>query len=294
MRYGSDAVAGAGPANAGELASSPPAGDPSHENVAAGDENAAAGDPWGVDEAARRKALPLVRALYDHWWRVELRGLEHVPTEGAALLIGNHSGALPLDALMLATAVAGANGEGRVLRPLYHRFMESHAPLAALLRALGGVPASFEAGRGLLARGELVALFPEGVAGTAKLFSERYRLQPFATSSARLSCMLRVPIVPFTVVGAEESYPMLGRSTTLGRRIGVPYVPITPAFPALGPLGALPLPTRWRIRFGPRIRLWRERRFRDRPDDFAAMTERLRRTVGLQLRHELARRTSVF
>jgi len=251
---------------------------------------------YGLDRGFRERTAPLFRFLFEKYWRVSVTGLENVPPTGGAILIGNHSGGLPFDATMVAYALSEcAGGPFRIVRPLYDRFVEGLGPIRDMYRKLGAVPARYAVADELLERGELPLIFPEGMFGVAKLYEDRYQVGSFSTSAARLSCRHRVPIIPFAVVGAEEIYPMIGRSSVLGKLLGAPYVPITPFFPTLGLLGTLPLPTKWTIAFGNRIYLYRESRFRgDGSVDFRAMSERLRRTVQLLLRGLLARRSSIF
>ncbi len=259
------------------------------------DSRGGGGEDYGLDLEFHRRCLPVARFLFESYWRVKVSGLANVPAKGGAILIGNHSGALPFDAAMASYALSELPGPGRVARPLYDRFLQGHPRVDEACRRLGGVPARYAVADELLGRGELVMIFPEGVGGVAKLFEDRYRLRRFATSAARLSCEHRVPIVPFTVIGAEEMYPMIGRSGAAGAAVGVPHVPVTPLFPLLGPLGMVPLPTKWTISFGRRIYLYRESRFRgEHGNDFDAMAARLRRTVQLQLRRDLGRRASIF
>jgi 1-acyl-sn-glycerol-3-phosphate acyltransferase len=255
-----------------------------------------ADEDYGLELGFREKAEPLFRFLFEQYWRVSLDGLENVPQTGGAILVGNHSGGLPFDATMVAYALSQcAGGPRRVVRPLYDKFVEGMGPIRDAYRKLGGVPARYSVADELLGRGELPLIFPEGMYGVSKLYEERYRVGTFSTSAARLSCRHRVPVIPFAVVGAEEIYPMIGRSGTLGKLLGAPYVPITPFFPTLGLLGALPLPTKWRIVFGHRVYLYRENRFRGAcSTDFAAMSERLRRTVQILLRTSLSKRSSIF
>ncbi len=210
-------------------------------------------DPFGLDLEVRELVSPAFRFLHDRYWRVDVAGAEHVPAEGPALLVANHSGALPFDGAMIITAVDTVRA--RIVRFLYDRFVESVAPLDSLYRKCGGVTASRENAQALLRMGEAVLLFPEGISGVAKPFSERYRLRPFSPGFARLALQFDVPVVPVAVVGAEEIYPLVGRAENLGRAIGMPYLPITPFFPLLGLLGALPLPTKWFIRFGKPVRM---------------------------------------
>ena len=249
---------------------------------------------YGLDLEFRERSRPLFRFLFDNYWRVEVAGMENVPATGPAILVGNHSGGLPFDATMLCYALS-ENGPGRVARPLYDRFVENMGPIRDWYRKLGAVPARYAVADELLERGECVVIFPEGVRGVAKLYSDRYALRAFATSAARLAMRHRAPIVPFAVVGAEEIYPMIGRSSQLGKLLGAPYMPITPFFPLLGLAGLIPLPTKWTMAFGQRIYLFRESRFRGAgATDFEGMSERLRRTVQILLRRQVGRRSSIF
>jgi len=210
-------------------------------------------DPFGLDVEIRDLVAPAFRFLHDRYWRVEVTGAQHVPVEGPVLLVANHSGALPFDGAMIVTAVDVLRR--RVVRFLYDRFVEAVSPLDAFYRKVGGVTACRENAQELLRMGEAVLLFPEGISGVAKPFSERYRLRPFSPGFARLAMQFDVPVVPAAVVGAEEIYPLVGRAEGVGKALGIPYLPITPFFPLLGLLGALPLPTKWFIRFGPPVRL---------------------------------------
>jgi 1-acyl-sn-glycerol-3-phosphate acyltransferase len=250
---------------------------------------------YGFERDFRERSRPLFRFLFESYWRVEVAGMENVPTSGPVILVGNHSGGLPFDATMVSYALETEHGPGRVARPLYDRFVENMGPVCEWYRKLGAVPARYAVADELLGRGECVMIFPEGVRGVSKLYPERYSLRPFATSAARLAMRHRVPIVPFAVVGAEEIYPMIGRSSGLGKLLGAPYMPITPFFPLLGLAGLIPLPTKWSIAFGQRVYLHRESRFRgDGATDFEEMSERLRRTVQILLRRQVGRRSSIF
>jgi len=248
-------------------------------------------DPFGFDPAFRRRVVPAFRLLHDRYWRVEVSGARHVPAHGPALLVANHSGALPFDGAMIVTALELHCQ--RALRFLYDRFVENLSPVAMFYRKVGGVVANRDNATALLRSGEPVLLFPEGVAGVAKPFTDRYRLRPFSAGFARIALALDVPIVPVAVVGAEEIYPVVGRAEGVGRLFGIPYLPVTPFFPFLGLLGALPLPTKWFIRFGKPIRLapvdGDARRQRAQHD---AM--RVRRTIQAMVRRLKVQRRSVF
>ena len=264
---------------------------PKHDEA----EREGAAADYGLDLTFRKRVEPLFRFLFENYWRVDVLGMDNVPVDGPCILVGNHSGAVPLDAMMVAYSISSEHGPGRIARPLYDRFVQNMGPMADVYNKLGGVPARYAVADELIRRGELPVILPEGVSGVAKLYDERYQVGPFSTSAARLACRHRVPIVPFALIGAEEIYPMIGRSEQLGRLLGAPYLPITPFFPLFGVAGMIPLPTKWTIAFGQRIYLYRESRFRGSASiDFEAMSERLRRTVQILVRRHLGRRGSIF
>jgi len=208
-------------------------------------------DEYGFDPDFHASVImPLSRVLYRQWFRVRMRGLEHVPDAGPALVVANHSGVLPFDAIMLHTGLFDEHPRHRNLRLLGADLVYAIPGLASLARKSGHTRAGpAEAGR-LLAAGELVGVFPEGFKGIGKPFSERYRLQRFGRGGfAATAIQAGVPIIPCAIVGAEEIYPMIGNAGTLARILGLPYFPVTPLFPWLGPLGAIPLPSNWLIEF---------------------------------------------
>src|SRR2546427_5184004 len=248
-------------------------------------------DPFGLDPELRQRVLPAARFLHDRYWRIEVTGTRHVPTSGPALLVANHSGAIPFDGAMIATALELRRQ--RMVRFLYDRFVENLAPVATFYNRMGGAAATRENAVALLRAGELLLVFPGGVPGVAKSFSDRYRLRSFSPGFARLALALDVPIVPVSAVGAEEIYPVVGRAEGVGRFLGVPYVPVTPFFPLLGGLGAGPLPTKWSIRFGKPIRLeTQEGEARWQRARHEAM--RVRRTIQEMVVRLKRRRRSVF
>ncbi|MFI9629473.1 1-acyl-sn-glycerol-3-phosphate acyltransferase [Streptomyces sp. NPDC052042] len=209
-------------------------------------------DEFGYDEELTDQVLmSMLRPLYEKYFRVEVKGIENIPTEGGALIVSNHSGTLPLDALMLQVAVHDRHPAGRHLRLLAADLVFVMPVVNQLARKAGHTLACTEDAERLLGRGEIVGVMPEGFKGIGKPFGDRYKLQRFGRGGF-VSTALRagVPIVPCSIVGAEEIYPMIGNSKTLARLLGFPYFPITPTFPWLGPLGAVPLPTKWTIQFG--------------------------------------------
>jgi 1-acyl-sn-glycerol-3-phosphate acyltransferase len=219
----------------------------------------AAGD-YEVDESGfdpdfhASVLMPVSRAVYRDWFRVRMRGLEHVPAEGPALVVANHSGVLPLDAIMLQSGLYDEHPAHRNLRLLGADLVYAIPGLAGLARKSGHTRACPAEAARLLAAGELVGVFPEGFKGIGKPFSERYQLQRFGRNGfAATAIRAGVPIIPCAIVGAEEIYPMIGNAGSLARILGLPYFPVTPLFPWLGPLGAIPLPSNWIIEFCPPV-----------------------------------------
>jgi 1-acyl-sn-glycerol-3-phosphate acyltransferase len=207
-------------------------------------------DEWGYDEGFVDLVEPLFAFLYDRWWRVDAEGAVRVPSHGRALLVGNHAGILPWDATMMAMALRREHPLPRHPRFLVLDWAFELPWVSTAIRRLGGVAASpYNAAR-LLEQDQLVAAFPEGAKGTGKPFSQRYRLQRFGRGGfVELALRTGAPIVPVAVVGSEEIYPKLGELPQLARVLGAPFFPVTPTFPWLGPLGLVPLPSKWRIEF---------------------------------------------
>lgn len=209
-------------------------------------------DDFGFDaDLTEHVLLPPLRPLYNRWFRVETRGLEHVPDTGGALLVANHSGTLPIDAAMATIAMLDHHPAHRHLRLLGADLVFILPLIAPLARKAGNTLACSVDAERLLSSGELVGVFPEGFKGIGKPFRERYKLQRFGRGGF-VSAALRtgVPIIPCSIVGAEEIYPMIGNVKSLARLLGLPYAPVTPTFPLLGPLGVIPLPSKWIIEFG--------------------------------------------
>jgi 1-acyl-sn-glycerol-3-phosphate acyltransferase len=206
-------------------------------------------DEFGMDPDSLRALRPLLDLLFDRYWRVAVAGSDALPERGPYLLVANAAGILPYDALMIAHAVERARGE----RPRFAvaDWLITLPFVSPRLARLGGVRACPENVERLLASGHSVAVFPEGVKGAAKPYRDRYRLARFGRGGVvRLALEHGVPIVPVGVVGAEEAHPILFKASAPARALGLPFLPVTPTFPWLGPLGALPLPSQWVIRFG--------------------------------------------
>jgi len=209
-------------------------------------------DVYGFDrELTEQVLLPLFRPLYRSYWRVRSVGLERVPSDSGALLVANHSGTLPFDAIMTKVALLDEHPAHRHLRELAADLALRVPIVGPLARKTGNTLAHADDALRLLGDGELVGVWPEGFKGIGKPYRDRYKLQRFGRGGfVEVALRAQVPIIPVAIVGAEEIYPIVANSRFLARLFGLPYFPITWQFPLLGPLGLLPLPSRWIIEFG--------------------------------------------
>ena len=254
-------------------------------------------DAWGFDEEFAEAAYPFFELLYDRWWRVEATGVENVPAHGRGMLVSNHAGSLfPFDASMITGAIMK-----RHPLPRWPRFMvldwAFELPfLSSFMRKVGGVPASPYNATGILESDGLMMVFPEGVKGTGKPFAERYRLQRFGRGGfVEIALQTGSPIIPVAVVGSEEIYPKIADSQPLAKLLGAPFLPITPTFPWLGPLGLIPLPSKWRIEFCDPIDVsdFGPDAAEDRRLVFE-LSEQVRETIQQKLYENLVKRGSAF
>ena len=238
----------------------------------------------------------MLRPLYEKWFRTEAIGLHNVPDVGGALVVANHSGTLPLDALMTAVALHDHHPARRHLRMLGADLMFKFPGVGPLARKQGATLACNPDAERLMSAGELVGVWPEGFKGIGKPFRDRYKLQRFGRGGFVTAALrTRVPIIPCSIVGAEEIYPILGNLKTVARLIGAPYVPITPTFPLLGPLGLVPLPSKWLIEFGEPIRTDElEPGAADDPMLVFQLTDQVRESIQQTLYQRLSQRKSVF
>ncbi|WP_245633166.1 lysophospholipid acyltransferase family protein [Luteipulveratus mongoliensis] len=254
-------------------------------------------DEFGFDpEFTEEVWLPLLRPIYKRWFRVEVRGIENVPADGSALVVANHSGTVPVDGLMLQVALHDQHPAHRHVRMLGADLVFQSPLVGELARKAGTTLAANADAERLLGTGQLTAVFPEGFKGVGKPFSERYRLQRFGRGGF-VSAALHTgaPIIPCSIVGAEEIYPMIGNAKSLARMLGFPYFPLTATFPWLGPLGAIPLPSKWIIEFGAPVdtaSLGPEAA--DDPMLVFDLTDQVRETIQQTLYSLLLQRRSVF
>ena len=252
-------------------------------------------DDFGLDLNALERAEPVLEFLRERYWQVQLEGTENIPSEGPCLFVANRSGLLPYDGLMLAHVLARlGHGAGRA------RFMLADALvtqpfLQPWLARLGGVRACWENADRLLRTGHSVIAFPEGDAGAAKTFRDRYRLERFAPDGTlRAAIEQGVPMLPVGIVGAEEVHPLLAKLPPPARMPGLPFMPLTPTFPLLGPLGCLPLPANWVIAFGRPVEAPVPEDGQHDEIHLARATGRLRERIEALVEAALERRTSVW
>jgi 1-acyl-sn-glycerol-3-phosphate acyltransferase len=253
-------------------------------------------DEWGFDEEFTESVFPALELLYDRWWRVEAEGVRNVPAHGRALLVANHAGILPWDATMMGVSLLRDHPLPRYPRFLVLNWAFELPYVGMTIRKVGGVPASPYNAMRLLEQDELVAVFPEGVKGTSKDFKDRYRLQRFGRGGfVELALRTQSPIVPVAVVGSEEIYPKLGEIPFLAKLTGAPFFPVTPTFPLLGPVGAVPLPSKWRIEFCEPIDVsgYGPDAANDRALVFE-LSERIRETIQHRVYAQLVKRGSAF
>ncbi|HEY3505051.1 MAG TPA: lysophospholipid acyltransferase family protein [Actinocatenispora sp.] len=253
-------------------------------------------DDFGFDpELTEQVFARTLRPIYRDWFRVEVSGLEHVPSDSGALLVGNHSGTIAVDGMMLQLALLDEHPARRHLRLLGADFIFRTPVLGEFARKSGATLACNPDAERMLREGEIVGVFPEGFKGVGKRFTDRYKLQRFGRGGF-VSAALRTgaPIVPVSIVGAEEIYPLIGDIKPLARLLGIPYFPVTPLFPWLGPLGLVPLPSKWLIEFGEPIDTTTLDIDPDDPLDVFGLADQVRETIQQTLHRLLLRRGTTF
>jgi 1-acyl-sn-glycerol-3-phosphate acyltransferase len=254
-------------------------------------------DEFGFDSDLNRAVfLPILRVLFNSWFRVEVSGIENLPTEGAALVVANHAGVLPFDGLMTSVAVKDKHPAHRDLRLLAADLVFDLPMIGQAARKAGHTMACTSDAHRLLAAGELTAVFPEGYKGLGKQFKDRYKLQRFGRGGfVSAALRTRAPIVPCSIVGSEEIYPMMADVKLLARLLGLPYFPVTPLFPVAGPLGLVPLPSKWHIQFGEPISTGGyDETAADDPMITFELTDQVRETIQHTLYQLLAGRRNTF
>ena len=254
-------------------------------------------DEFGFDEdLASHVMMPLLRPLHRYYWRVSSHGAEHLP-DGPGMIVANHAGTLPADALM--TRLDIFEQTGRHTRELGADLVFRTPFVGPIGRKTGATLAKGDDADRLLERGELVAVWPEGFKGIGKPYRDRYKLQRFGRGGFVATALrAQVPIIPTAIVGSEEIYPLIFNFKSLARVLGFPYFPIVAqalALPVLGPVALLPLPSKWSIEYG--APLDTSDYGPDAADDPMAvfdLTDRIRETIQQMLYRNLMGRRSVF
>jgi 1-acyl-sn-glycerol-3-phosphate acyltransferase len=253
-------------------------------------------DDFGFDEEWTDTLVPLVAWVYRNWWRVRAIGVENVPAAGRALLVSNHAGVIPYDGAMIHAALLLEHSQPRHARALVLSGLFSMPGASWLVRRTGNTLAHNKDALRLLENDELVMVFPEGAKGTGKPYADRYRLRRFGRGGfVEMALRSGSPIIPISVVGSEEIHPNLAEVPMLAKLLGMPYAPITPTFPWLGPAGLIPLPSSWIIEFHPPLQLSAAQR--NAAGDPAAMLEisdRVRDIIQAGVYRNLKLRKSVF
>ncbi|CAN5512340.1 lysophospholipid acyltransferase family protein [soil metagenome] len=254
-------------------------------------------DEFGFDSHLNENVfLPLLRFLFQSWFRVEVSGIENLPETGAGLVVANHAGVLPFDGLMASVAVHDHHPTHRDLRLLAADLVFDMPLLGHAARKAGHTMACTADAHRLLAGGELTAVFPEGYKGLGKHFKDRYKLQRFGRGGFVSAALhTKAPIIPCSIVGSEEIYPMLADVKLLARLFGLPYFPVTPLFPLAGPAGLVPLPSKWHIAFGTPIETADyDAAAADDPMVTFELTDHVRETIQQTLYQLLAGRRNMF
>ncbi len=254
-------------------------------------------DEFGFDPHLNNAVfMPLLRVFFNSWFRVEVSGIENLPETGAALVVANHAGVLPFDGLMTSVAVHDKHPTNRDLRLLAADMVFDMPMMGQAARKAGHTMACTADAHRLLAAGELTAVFPEGYKGLGKHFKDRYKLQRFGRGGFVAAALrAKAPIVPCSIVGSEEIYPMIADVKLLARLFGLPYFPITPLFPLAGPAGLVPLPSKWHIQFGDAIStVDYDEAAADDPMVTFELTDQVRETIQQTLYQLLANRRNMF
>ena len=239
-------------------------------------------DPWGFNKDSNKIAISLMSPIFKRYFRVASHGIERVPDSGPVLLVGNHSGQLPIDGMLVSYAVATRAKAPRMPRAMIERFFGTVPYLGNLINQVGGVLGDPVNCATMLANGEAVIVFPEGVRGSGKAWQKRYQLQRFGSGFMHLAMQHAAPIVPVAVVGCEETIPSLANIAPLARLLGLPYVPV--CLPAV-------LPARVSLHFGEPM-VFDDIGASDR--EINRRVESVKNAIRELIADGLAQRTSVF
>lgn len=242
-------------------------------------------DPWGYSLDYALSAVGPFLWLYQNYFRVDTYGIEKVPS-GRVLLISNHSGQLPVDGAMIGVAMLTEANPPRPIRSMVEKWVPSLPFVSTFFARIGQVVGTPENCRALLEKDEAILVFPEGIKGISKLYSQRYQLQEFGLGFMRLALETNTPIVPIAVIGGEEQAPAVVNLKPLAKLLGFPVLPLTPYGPPF------PLPVKYRLHFGEPLV------FTGRPDDDDSELEKkvkvVRAAIQGMIEQGLKERTAVF
>lgn len=219
---------------------------------ACNDLNSCGFDRWGLSPLHLKVAMGFFWFLYKHYFRVKVHGAENIPKD-RVMVVANHSGQIPIDAILIATALLDQADPGRVARAMVENWVPTIPFISHLFTKCGQVVGQPNNCLDLLEHDQCVLVFPEGVKGLGKSYAKRYQLQKFGTGFLRMASLANAPILPTAVVGCEEIYPAIFQLDFLAKLIKAPYVPVTPFFPLFGLFGAIPIPSEVNIYFAPLI-----------------------------------------
>jgi 1-acyl-sn-glycerol-3-phosphate acyltransferase len=214
-------------------------------------------DKFGFNLETCIISYSFAKLLYKYYFRVDSVGVENIPSENSAIIASNHSGVIPVDAAMIACDIFSKTNPPRVLRSVVDFFAFYFPFIGVFLSRTGQVVGTRRNFEELINDKELIGVFPEGTNGIGKSFRERYKLKKFNVGHIELSIKYKIPIIPTAVIGAEEQAPILYNVQKIAKFFKLPYFPITPTFPILGPLGILPFPTKYRIYYGDKIEFYK-------------------------------------
>lgn len=198
-------------------------------------------DPWGFNAETNKIMLSLYSGIYNKYFRVATDGIDNIPAKGPVLIVGNHSGQLPIDGTLVGYALATRKKSPRIPRAMIERFFPTVPFLGNLLNQAGAVLGDPVNCAKMLENNEAIIVFPEGIRGSGKLYKDRYQLQRFGNGFMHLAMQYNATIVPVGIVGCEETIPAIANVKPLAKMLGVPYVPITLPFI---------LPAKVRLNFG--------------------------------------------
>lgn len=253
-------------------------------------------DDFGLDPNLVWYLRPFFEFLYYHYFRVDTEGIRNIPLKEPAIIVANHAGSIPYDGVMINLAVYNEHPKMRPVRFLVHDFAFKLPVIGTFIQRAGGVQASPENARALLAHNQLILAFPEGIKGIGKPYDQRYKLQRFGRGGfIKLALQTGAPIIPTAIIGSEEIHPIVFASEEIARPLGLPFFPLTPTFPWLGPLGLIPLPTKWRIIFGKPVSLKRYKRSDANNERIVRkLTEEVRGKVQKMINEALKKRRSIW